>query len=265
MLIRRVEGDSMWPTLASGQVVIAWRRRPIVGDLVIAKVDKREVVKRLHEIKKDKVFLRGDNPSASTDSRQYGFLPKEAILGVIMIKLPKSQPPVALQYKYGTYMGWLAAAVMLFFALLHLFRIDTLIPEINRALPGGDGWAIFAVVAIITMEVYALPFLMRMRLSPLASFLSGLFGVIVPLVWLLITIWNYNTGVSTGQFGEFKSAPVNIWLLAGNVFWLIYAYATLWALGFDKAYSPALQRLAVRRQSSKDATKAKSSKKKFSK
>src|SRR5690606_10599438 len=145
-------------------------------------------------------------------------------------------PAIALQYKYGIYMGWLAAAVMLVFALLHLFRIDTFIPELGKALPGGDSFATFVCIAIVLMEVFALPFLLRMRLSVLASFISGLFGVVVPLIWLLITIWNYTSTVSTGQFGEFVVAEVNVWLLAGNLLWLCYAYITLWALGFDKAY-----------------------------
>jgi len=85
LLVRRVVGDSMSPTLAAGQVVIAlpWLRSR-VGDIVIARAQGREVIKRLVAIEGEYATLHGDNPDASTDSRHYGFVSRSDIIGRVL-------------------------------------------------------------------------------------------------------------------------------------------------------------------------------------
>lgn len=71
--IRRVFGDSMSPTLLSGQIVIAVGFVNLrVGDVVIADIEGREVIKRIDSIDDQGIRLIGDNRLASTDSRDYG-------------------------------------------------------------------------------------------------------------------------------------------------------------------------------------------------
>ena len=70
----------MAPRLPSGSLIVA---RPIgegtrlrVGDVVVARRPDRpelEIIKRIQAIDADgAIFLAGDNPAASTDSRQFG-------------------------------------------------------------------------------------------------------------------------------------------------------------------------------------------------
>lgn len=81
-LLRRVMGDSMAPTLVPGKVVVALRPRNLKrGDVVIVRHDGLDKIKRVHEISFDKVFLTGDNPTHSTDSREFGWLPTEHVIG----------------------------------------------------------------------------------------------------------------------------------------------------------------------------------------
>ena len=84
--LRRVVGSSMLPTLKDGQlVIVSTFRSPQVGDVVVAILNKREVIKRITAISKDwHVQLLGDNSSASTDSRHHGSIPKRHILGVVI-------------------------------------------------------------------------------------------------------------------------------------------------------------------------------------
>lgn len=83
-VVRRVEGLSMAPTYAHGRVVFGWRfKRPRVGDVVIAHHHRAEIIKRISKLEDDKVFLLGDNPEESTDSRQFGWLPLSAIKAVV--------------------------------------------------------------------------------------------------------------------------------------------------------------------------------------
>ena len=78
----------MAPRLPSGALVVA---RPIdamtplrVGDVVVARRPDRpelEIIKRIQAIDGNgAIFLVGDNPSSSTDSRQFGAVPREQIV-----------------------------------------------------------------------------------------------------------------------------------------------------------------------------------------
>jgi nickel-type superoxide dismutase maturation protease len=78
----------MAPRLPSGSLIAV---RPIddgtrlrVGDVVVARRPDRpelEIVKRIQAINADgAIFLAGDNPASSTDSRQFGAVLRRDIL-----------------------------------------------------------------------------------------------------------------------------------------------------------------------------------------
>lgn len=144
---------------------------------------------------------------------------------------------------YGRYAGFAAAGVMILFALIHLFRIDTLIPIVQDALPFSGAVDAFLVAIVMIVEVFAVPSLLMMRLSPLARIVSGVFAILAPLFWLLTAIWTYGHDVSTGIFGEFMAAPSNGLLIVLIGLWLAGNYATLWLLRFDDIPLAASRRL----------------------
>jgi type IV secretory pathway protease TraF len=75
----------MHPHLPHGKLVLALRhKKPKVGDVVIVKHHRIEVLKRIHEIQGELAYLLGDNPDESTDSRHYGWLPLSSIIGVVL-------------------------------------------------------------------------------------------------------------------------------------------------------------------------------------
>jgi len=233
IFVRRVSGASMKPSLTDDQTVLCVSGRSChEGDVVVARVGGREIIKRLTALRDDKVWLLGDNAACSTDSRGLGWINKSDILGVMTVAFPSSRPAPKVRVRSGSLLGWIAAGIMTGLVLVHLFRIDTFVPEMARIF-GDRTTTLWLVSGIVVMEVFALPFLMRMRLSVLAQYVSGLFAVLVPLVWLLITIWAYGTGVSTAQLGEFVALPSNWLLLVLNVVWLVFSYYTIWALGYD--------------------------------
>ena len=83
--LRRVVGSSMRPALLHGQVVIALRGRKVrSGRVVLARHDGREIIKRVAVVSDQSVDLHGDNRDESTDSRDYGSLPRRAIIGVVV-------------------------------------------------------------------------------------------------------------------------------------------------------------------------------------
>jgi len=90
-LVRRVvvEGDSMTPAFAAGDRLTAVRRwRPVrVGDVVVARDPRgggRWLLKRCVALDGTRLELRGDNPAASTDSRQFGPVDRKAVKYLIV-------------------------------------------------------------------------------------------------------------------------------------------------------------------------------------
>jgi hypothetical protein len=223
----------MQPTINSGDVVVVLRRQPRAGEVALASVRGREVIKRVKRLDAGKYYLVGDNPDESTDSRHYGNVAKSDILGTIMIVFPKSTNPPKLVKPYGLWLGRVAAAMLTIVALVQLFRIDTFLPILNENLPGGDVAASFIGVFIILSEVFAIPFALRMKLSPLARLKSGALLALAPLWWLLITIWTFGLTDNTGQLGEFVSVPANGVVLFLNLLWVAFSYYALYTLGYN--------------------------------
>ncbi len=63
----------MSPGLKPGQIVFGWGfGKPRAGELVILWQDGLEKIKRVDKIEGHRLYVLGDNPAASTDSRQFG-------------------------------------------------------------------------------------------------------------------------------------------------------------------------------------------------
>ncbi|MFZ1249810.1 MAG: nickel-type superoxide dismutase maturation protease [Candidatus Saccharimonadales bacterium] len=85
LMVRRVVGKSMWPVLDPEQIVVALRRRKYQEeDVIVLWHNGREKIKRIRLIDNGKFDVRGDNPSKSTDSRQFGLIEKGDILGKVI-------------------------------------------------------------------------------------------------------------------------------------------------------------------------------------
>jgi phage repressor protein C with HTH and peptisase S24 domain len=83
----RVAGDSMLPTYTPGDTLLGWRWfRPRRGDVVIVQRD-RPLVKRVTHVNVEGVFIEGDNPRRSTDSRTFGRVRRDQVEARIILKL----------------------------------------------------------------------------------------------------------------------------------------------------------------------------------
>jgi nickel-type superoxide dismutase maturation protease len=84
-----VEGPSMQPHLHPGDCVVVRRgHRARVGDVVLVRRPDRPdllVVKRVRAVLGDgRVWLAGDNPGASDDSRLFGAVPLAGVQGRVV-------------------------------------------------------------------------------------------------------------------------------------------------------------------------------------
>ncbi len=84
-IVRQVQGGSMLPSLRTGQLVVAKRTyRVKPGDVVIVRHAGLEKIKRIKERQEDRLYLLGDNPAASTDSRTFGWIPVECVIAKVV-------------------------------------------------------------------------------------------------------------------------------------------------------------------------------------
>jgi nickel-type superoxide dismutase maturation protease len=89
----RVTGPSMAPALRHGDVLLVRRTRPgrvpALGTVVVVALPDRPLaVKRLMRVEPDgRLWVEGDNSFGSTDSRDLGPLPADAVAGRAMVRL----------------------------------------------------------------------------------------------------------------------------------------------------------------------------------
>lgn len=85
IMIRKVQGHSMVPVLPPGTLVYAWRwyRRLKPQKVIIFNRQDRETVKRIDKVDDSGIFVLGDHPETSTDSRHYGAIPYEAVEAIV--------------------------------------------------------------------------------------------------------------------------------------------------------------------------------------
>jgi nickel-type superoxide dismutase maturation protease len=88
----RILGNSMYPTLKTGSNVLVFKyffSKPKIGDIITARdpKDGKTIIKRIIKIENKKYFVQGDNKEASTDSRKFGLLDKNDIIGKVIFVL----------------------------------------------------------------------------------------------------------------------------------------------------------------------------------
>lgn len=84
-----VKGQSMKPFCQEGDFVLVNRMsylfsRPKIGQLVVLKDPRdfsRHIVKRIAVVKDSLLWVEGDNKEKSTDSRHFGWVGRNMILG----------------------------------------------------------------------------------------------------------------------------------------------------------------------------------------
>lgn len=87
----------MNPTLKEGQDVVSFNwaylgRKPKVGDIVVIKVGGKEMVKRVQSVHDREVFVEGDNTTESTDSRHFGPVNMDQVVGRVVYSSVTSIP-----------------------------------------------------------------------------------------------------------------------------------------------------------------------------
>ena len=88
----------MQPTLEPGDRVLVRRlgqkAAPSLGSVVVTwhpQRSKLRLIKRLKSVEETGLWLLGDNPGESTDSRQLGAVPTNLLIGEVVGRLPRGK------------------------------------------------------------------------------------------------------------------------------------------------------------------------------
>jgi hypothetical protein len=82
------------------------------------------------------------------------------------------------------------AFILVIFVLCQLFTFNDFLKLIDSFwLPGGVPTANILGSIIVICELFALPFLLRMSLSPLMRIICMVMSWLVPLIWIFMTFW----------------------------------------------------------------------------
>lgn len=125
----------------------------------------------------------------------------------------------------------LLAAILIILAIAQLFSFSKFSTAIDDMwLPGVSGpMAKLLAALVVTSEVFSVPFLLRMRLSPLMRLVSMLLGWLSVAWWLYVLVWQNVTTTalaSNGLFGGTIALPVGWWSVC---FMLGVAVLAAWA------------------------------------
>lgn len=135
-------------------------------------------------------------------------------------------PKTETTYKVAVF----AAGLFIVLALTQLFSFTNFATVIDQmGLPGVDEAAAHLLAALVVVaEVFSLPFLLGMRLSPAMRVVSMGFGWLVAAWWLYVLLWQNLTAsgqANCGLLGALVSLPSGWWAVC---FMLGVAVLIIW-------------------------------------
>lgn len=147
---------------------------------------------------------------------------------MVLAKASEAPKPRAAIYQK---VAWAYAALLVVVVLAQLFAFEKFIPILrDYHLPGGEGTATLAATIIVIVEVFALPFLLRMPLSPLMRWCSAVFAVLVPVSWLLLGIVAAVNGLTDGGMLGAKVDTPPVAMIGVSLVLALLAGLSIWGL-----------------------------------
>ncbi len=146
---------------------------------------------------------------------------------------PEKAPPAPRRAQFVA-TGY--AVVLVGLALAQLYTFDIFVQEMPRHFTDGMIFAHLAAPLIVAMEIFALPYLLRMAVSGAFRWLSMLNSLLVPLFWFFLSmnVVMHSAGMlKAGIFGDVVTlsgwATLGISLGLGTL-----AAYVVWALGVPR-------------------------------
>ncbi len=158
----------------------------------------------------------------------------------LIVKALPAKKPRTLESQKVSYMF---AVILIIFLLSQLYSFDEFLLLVESFwIPGGYVSSQLLASIIVTTELFALPFLLGMSLSPLMRICSMVCCWLAPTIWLLLSIWlNVTTNAvsNIGFLGTTVSLIPGWWTMFFSfalVMLSIWASWGLWPFPISKGH-----------------------------
>ncbi len=144
----------------------------------------------------------------------------------------KAPPP---RTKKAKIIAWIYAVILVVMVLCQLFSFEDFVPLISEYNQwGGYGTAVMTSCLIVFCDVFALPFLLRMPLSRLMRYVSLLCSLLVPAIWLKLSIIAMGSEMNSGLFGAKIVVPTGPEQFFVSLILALLAIWAVWGLWPNK-------------------------------
>lgn len=134
----------------------------------------------------------------------------------------------------STQVALLFAILLIIMAVGQLYEFEKFIPLIESfGMIGDHRGATLIAGLVVVSEVLALPFLLRMQVSPLMRVFSMVLGWIAVAIWIGINIWlsvTINAVTNVGLFGTKVDIPAGWWAVCYSIALGILAAWASWGM-----------------------------------
>lgn len=132
-----------------------------------------------------------------------------------MTKFATVTPSPNMKSQSVRYVALAYAAVLVVMAVAQLFKFEEFVPILaSFGLGGGERTAQILASVLVVAEVFALPYLLRIYVSPLFRIVSMLLGWLVVLLWaylILTVLGSVNAVTDAGFLGTAIEVPFGWW------------------------------------------------------
>lgn len=151
-------------------------------------------------------------------------------MSIFVKALPATKPKTTEAKKVAI----VYAALLVVMAVTQLFTFEEFIVHIQQLnLPVGEFGSYALAPLIVVAEVFAIPFLLRMTLSPAFRYVSMFLGIVAAGLWLFISlslVLAHSTAVTVGFLGTLVDLTPGWWAVSISFALLILATWSAWGL-----------------------------------
>ena len=159
--------------------------------------------------------------------------------------VPKTKDVTRISFFY--------AAIIVVMVVAQLFTFDSFLSLLlSFDLPGGDRTAITIGALLVAAEVFALPFLLKMTISPAFRWFSLLCAGLVADIWIFLSLWVVLTdslAENIGFLGTVVGMMPGWWSILISLSFGILAVWAAWGMWpLSQRPKKAVKRPAVKRK-----------------
>ena len=151
-----------------------------------------------------------------------------------MIRFAKQTTARKAKTKDVPIISIILASIIVVMLLAQLFKFEELSYIITAfALPISSDFSSIIAGILVSLELFSLPFILSMTLSPLMRIMSMIFGWLVVTFWLFVSLWlnlNQVTNANAGIFGATIELPIGWWMLGFSILLGVLTARVSWGM-----------------------------------